>query len=650
MKNSWSCRLLAMLLALMLALPGLGLAEDDVIIAEDVDEVVSESVEWSLGEDAEQAVPEQPVIATAEQGAENAAAQNLAEPPAGDVAAQDNPEQPAGDVASQDNPEQPAGDAASQDNPEQPAGDVAAQDLAEEQPAGDVAAQDLTEQSAEDAAMLDLAEQPAGAIAAQDLAEEQLAGDTVAQSAGDATAQPVAQPAADAAQATAQPAEAQVLTSAPITGNTSLTLSVGDSMQLVMAVPIKSFKSSKAQVAVVSETGLIGAVGEGKTTITATVSKKKKFKIKVTVNNPNKPAAVTIDLSQGSEFFVGLGPTQLNVLMEPAAAQTSLKWKSSNKKVAVVSPTGVLTPLRAGRTKITVTTANKKKYTANIRIYRNVIDNISPKPTRAQVKSIGKAWAIQMKSLERTARGKYIATFYILDGLGRARWINNFNVQIYLDGKLLAQKSIGKLKVYCDKGDYNTFKVTFSGKEVSWQDLLLLPQYSPESVVYTLSSEPSLYYNHKMLIGFMQDRQNVFTELPAGVQNEMAMVNCMLELINQLRAVARLSPYTMDEELTRAACVRAGELAVKYSGTRPDGSPAATVSMKSPSELRAQVKVNTDDLGDTKAVFDGLVGSKGSLSKLLDKSGRNIGICAYKVYDAKKNVTSVYWTLEFAQW
>jgi hypothetical protein len=62
-----------MLLALMLALPGLGLAEDDVIIAEDVDEVVSESVEWSLGEDAEQDVPEQPVIATAEQGAEDAA-------------------------------------------------------------------------------------------------------------------------------------------------------------------------------------------------------------------------------------------------------------------------------------------------------------------------------------------------------------------------------------------------------------------------------------------------------------------------------------------------------------------------------------------------------------------------------------------------
>jgi uncharacterized protein YkwD len=153
-----------------------------------------------------------------------------------------------------------------------------------------------------------------------------------------------------------------------------------------------------------------------------------------------------------------------------------------------------------------------------------------------------------------------------------------------------------------------------------------------------------------MLIGFMQDRQNVFTELPAGVQNEMAMVSYMLDLINQLRAVARLSPYTMDEELTRAACVRAGELAVKYSGTRPDGSPAATVSMKSPSELRARVNVSTDDLGDTKAVFDGLVGSKGSLSKLLDKSGRNIGICAYKVYDAKKNVTSVYWTLEFAQW
>ena len=626
MKNSWSCRLLAMLLALMLALPGLGLAEDDVILAENVEDAVSESVEWSLGEDAEQDVPEQPVIATAEQGAEDAAVLDLAEQSAGDVAAQGSAEQPAEDVAAQ-NPEQPAGDIAAQ-NPEQPAGDVAAQNP--EQPAGDVAAQNP--------------EQPAGDTAAQPAAD---AAQVTAQA---AEAQAAEAQAAEAQAAEAQAAEAQALTSAPITGNTSLTLNMGDSMQLVMAVPVKSFKSSKTQVAVVSEAGLIGAVGEGKATITATVSKKKKIKIKVTVNNPNKPAAVAIDLSQGSEFFVGLGPTQLNVLMEPATAQTSLKWKSSNKKVAVVSPTGVLTPLRAGRTKITVTTANKKKYTANIRIYRNVIDNISPKPTRAQVKSIGKAWAIQLKSLERTAKGKYIATFYILDGLGRARWINNFNVQIYLNGKLLARKSIGKLKLYCDKGDYNTFKVTFSGKEVSWQDLLLLPQYSPESVVYTLSSEPSLYYNHKMLIGFMQDRQNVFTELPAGVQNEMAMVSCMLELINQLRAVARLSPYTMDEELTRAACVRAGELAIKYSGTRPDGSPAATVSMKSPAELRARVNVSTDDLGDTKAVFDGMVGSKGSLSRLLNKSGKNIGICAYKVYNEKKKTTSVYWALEFAQW
>ena len=626
MKNSWRYRLLAMLLALMLALPGLGLAEDDMIAAEDVDNAVSESGEWVLGED--QAAPEP-------DAAEDTAAPNIVE----DAAEPDADEDAAEDAAEPDADGTPAEDASEPDADGTPVEDAAEPDAAEDAP------EDAAEQPAE-AVIEAVAVENVEALAQSEAALDQLPE-------AEPTAEPaaVAEPAVEAAaKGMAEAAAPQVLTSAPITGNTSVALNLGDTMQLVMAVPVKSFKSSKNKVAVVTSTGLIGAVGEGRATITATVSKKKKIKIAVTVNNPGKPTAVGIDLSQGNAFFVGLAPVQLNVLMEPAGARTTLKWKSSNKKVAVVSPAGVLTPLRPGKTKITVTTANNKKYTANIRIYRNILDNISPRPTRAHVKSIGKAWAIQMKSLERTAWGQYIATFYILDGLGRARWINNFDVSVYLNGKLLAKKSIGKLKVYCQKGDFNTFKVKFTGKEVRRQDLLLLQQYPPESVVYTLASEPSLYYNHKMLIGFMQDRQNVFTELPAGVQNEQAMANHMFGLINQLRAAMGRKPYVMDAELTRAACVRAGEIAVKYSGNRPDGSASATVSMKSPTELRARLKVNTDDLGGTQSIFDGLVASKGSLSRLLDKNGKNIGICAYKFYNEKQKTTSVYWALEFAQW
>ena len=644
MKNSWRYRLLAMLLALMLALPGLGLAEDDMIAAENVDNAVSEGGEWLLGEDLEQAAPEP-------DAAEDTAAPNIVEDTSGDAdedAAEPDVAENTPENATEDAAAQPAGDAAEPDTDGTPVEGAAEPDAAE-QPPEDAAEPDAAEDVPDDAA-----EQPAEAVIeavdvenVEALAQSEAALDQLPEAEPSAVAEPAVE---EAAKGMAEAAAPQVLTSAPITGNTSVALNLGDTMQLVMAVPVKSFKSSKNKVAVVTSTGLIGAVGEGRATITATVSKKKKIKIAVTVNNPGKPTAVGIDLSQGNAFFVGLAPVQLNVLMEPAGARTTLKWKSSNKKVAVVSPAGVLTPLRPGKTKITVTTANKKKYTANIRIYRNILDNISPRPTRAQVKSIGKAWAIQMKSLERTAWGQYIATFYILDGLGRARWINNFDVSVYLNGKLLAKKSIGKLKVYCQKGDFNTFKVKFTGKEVRRQDLLLLQQYPPESVVYTLSSEPSLYYNHKMLIGFMQDRQNVFTELPAGVQNEQAMANHMFGLINQLRAAMGRKPYVMDAELTRAACVRAGELPVKYSGNRPDGSASATVSMKSPTELRARLNVNTDDLGGTQSIFNGLVASKGSLSRLLDKNGKNIGICAYKFYNEKQKTTSVYWALEFAQW
>lgn len=654
MKNNWRCRLLAMLLALMLALPGMGLAEDDAIVAEDVDNAVSESGEWLLDEDAEQAAPEAPATDAAEDVAEDAAEEYAGEQPGEEGVEPDAAVTPVEDAAEDAAEPNVAEDAvepdAAADAPED-AREDAAENVAEqpaETPAED-GTDDAAEQPAEEAIEAVAAER-VEALAQSEAALDQLP-ETDGTQAATGAEPVVAAPAAEAAaKGMAEAAAPQILTSAPIAGNTSVALNLGDTMQLVMAVPVASFKSSKNKVVVVTNTGLIGAVGEGKATITATVSNNQKIKIAVTVNNPCKPTAVAIDLSQGNAFFVGLAPVQLNVLMEPVGARTTLKWKSSNKKVAVVSPAGVLTPLRPGKTKITVTTANKKKYTAKIRVYRNILNNISPKPTRAHVKSIGRAWAIQMKSLERTAWGQYIATFYILDGLGRARWINNFNVSVYLNGKLLAKKNIRKLKVYCQKGDFNTFKVKFTGKEVRRQDPLLLQQCTPESVVYTLSSEPSLYYNHKMLIGFMQDRQNVFTELPAGVQNEQAMANHMFALINQLRAVGGRKPYVMDEELTRAACVRAGELAVKYSGTRPDGSASATVSMKSPTELRGRLKVSTDDLGGTNDVFNGLVRSKSSLSRLLSKSGKKIGICAYKVYNEKNNTTSVYWALEFAQW
>ena len=53
----------------------------------------------------------------------------------------------------------------------------------------------------------------------------------------------------------------------------------------------------------------------------------------------------------------------------PAGSKTTFKYKSSKKKVATVSADGVVTPLKKGKTKITITTHNKKKVTLTLTVY-----------------------------------------------------------------------------------------------------------------------------------------------------------------------------------------------------------------------------------------------------------------------------------------
>ncbi len=63
-----------------------------------------------------------------------------------------------------------------------------------------------------------------------------------------------------------------------------------------------------------------------------------------------------------------------------------------------------------------------------------------------------------------------------------------------------------------------------------------------------------------------KDRQNKPMDVSAQV----------LELVNQERAREGLSPLALDEKLTESALIRAGELKINFSHTRPDGSPCGT--------------------------------------------------------------------------
>ena len=159
----------------------------------------------------------------------------------------------------------------------------------------------------------------------------------------------------------------------------ALRLNVGDTLQLNAVLAPETarttltWKSGRAKVASVSADGVVTALSEGKARLTVSTANRKKATIAVTVVDPYKPSGVSI--GQGKALTLNVGDTlQLNAVLAPETARTTLTWKSGRAKVASVNADGVVTALSEGKARLTVTTANRKKATITV----TVVDPYKP--------------------------------------------------------------------------------------------------------------------------------------------------------------------------------------------------------------------------------------------------------------------------------
>ena len=153
----------------------------------------------------------------------------------------------------------------------------------------------------------------------------------------------------------------------------SITMNVDDTLQLDAVLAPETartaltWKSSRAKVAAVDGSGLVTALKEGKTKLTVTTANRKRATIAVTVVDPYKPTGVSI--GQGGAVTLNVGDTlQLDAVLAPETARSALTWKISRAKVASVDGSGLVTALMEGKTKLTVTTANRKKATIAVTV------------------------------------------------------------------------------------------------------------------------------------------------------------------------------------------------------------------------------------------------------------------------------------------
>lgn len=123
------------------------------------------------------------------------------------------------------------------------------------------------------------------------------------------------------------------------------------------------WSSSKNSVATITSKGVVSAKKNGKTTITAKAGTKS-AKVTLTVHTPVKSVKITgsksVEVGQNISLKAAVSPS--------SASDKSIKWSSSNTKVASVSSKGTVKGIKAGTAVIKATASNKKSASHTVKV------------------------------------------------------------------------------------------------------------------------------------------------------------------------------------------------------------------------------------------------------------------------------------------
>jgi len=164
-------------------------------------------------------------------------------------------------------------------------------------------------------------------------------------------------------------------------GQAALTLNPGDIHALTATVlPADkngsvTWKSSRSSVVSVNGDGVLTAKKAGTAVITCTsrVTSSLRATLQVTVENLPAPTSLSI---QGVSVVARDGTIQLRAVPSPARTSAEVRWSTSDRKVARVDSSGVVTGVKGGVATITATSTRNRAVSASFAV--SVSDPASP--------------------------------------------------------------------------------------------------------------------------------------------------------------------------------------------------------------------------------------------------------------------------------
>jgi len=153
-----------------------------------------------------------------------------------------------------------------------------------------------------------------------------------------------------------------------------------------------SFKSSNTSIIEVTDEGVISCKKQGKAKVTMTASNGYRAVAEIKV----KAAPWKVDLDR-KKVTLDIGETGQLKATIPKHTLTKLKWSSSNKAVATVNNSGLVTAVGLGTTTITVKTHNGKKATCKVTVIDPAV------PTKVKLNKSGTVKLKKGKTLQLKA-------------------------------------------------------------------------------------------------------------------------------------------------------------------------------------------------------------------------------------------------------
>lgn len=201
-----------------------------------------------------------------------------------------------------------------------------------------------------------------------------------------------------------------------------------------------TWQSSNEDIATVSDSGVVHAISNGTTTITATTENGKSSSCEIAVQTQ----ADSITINASNSYININGTLKLATTISPSTANlnTNITWSSDNENIATVDNTGKVTGKSAGTATITATTANNKSssYIVNV-----VSLNISTSNTTIDIS--------QNKTVELSVSGK---------NYGNITWSsNNTSIATVSNTGIVTGIKNGNVNIYATESNGNV-KATIS--------------------------------------------------------------------------------------------------------------------------------------------------------------------------------------------